>query len=328
MAYRGLQRDPGGASPIRRRWRTTLVALAVGAIIAGAAALLEVFVISSIVGHLVALALLGLSLLFGSIAATAGCAECPRCGESLWLSTLGRDPALVCPGCKRFLEGDGRVLCETAADTVAARPVFGVVLRERAVMPDRCCVCGEASTRVLPARTLDGRASLEVPHCDAHEGGAWLRKEGERLVVRFRSLAFAAAFLEQNGLEPYGINTLRPATATATATATRVSTAASRAEGRWFYFAAALFLWALAALSYATISDDGIIELGDGMRASNLVVLVAYRLLGKKLIEFGEIGLGALFFFGFLGSFGRPKGDEARAGERGSSDAGVEKEKD
>ena len=326
MAYRGLQREPGGANPIRRRWRTTLVALAVGAIIAGAVALLEVFVVSSIVGHLFALALLGLSLLFASIAATAGVAECPRCGESLSLSTRGRDPALVCPGCQRFLEGDGRVLRETAADTVAARPVFGVVLRDRVVMPDRCCVCGEASTRVLPARTLDGRASVEVPHCDAHEGGAWLRKEGERLVMRFRSLAFAAAFLEQNGLEPNGTNTARRATATTTTP--RVSTAASRAEGRWFYFTAALFLWALAALSYATISDDGIIHLGDGMRASNLVVLLAYRLLGKKLIGLGEIGLGALFFLGFVESFRKPKGDEARSGEGGSSDAGVEKEKD
>jgi hypothetical protein len=324
MAYRALQREPGGANPIRRRWRTTLVALAVGAILAGAVALLEVFVISSIVGHLVALALLGLSLLFASVAATAGGAECPRCGESLSLSTRGRDPALVCPGCQRFLEADGRVLRETAVDTVAARPVFGVLLRDRAVMPDRCCVCGEASTRVLPARTLDGRASLEVPHCDAHEDGAWLRKQGDRLVVRFRSLAFAAAFLEQNGLEPCGTNTWRPATATTP----RASTAASRAEGRWFYFAAALFFWALAALSYAMITDDGIIEIGDGMRASNLVILLAYRLLGKKLIAVGEIALGALFFFGFLGSFGKPKGDEARSGEGGSSDAGVEKEKE
>jgi hypothetical protein len=326
MAYRALQREPGGANPIRRRWRTTLLALAVGAIIAGAAVLLEVFVISSLVGHLFALVLLGLGLLFASVAATAGVGECPRCGESLSvsLSTRERDPGLVCPGCQRFLEGDGRVLRETAADTVAARPVFGVVLGDRAVMPDRCCICGEASTRVLPARTLDGRASVEVPHCDAHEGGAWLRKEGERLVMRFRSLAFAAALLEQNGLEPHGTNTSR----VATTPLPRDSTAAARAEGRWFYFAAALFFWALAALSYAAISDDGIIELGDGMRASNFVLLVAYRLLGKKLIAVGEIGLGALFFLGFVESFRKPKGDEARSGEGGSSDAGVEKEKE
>ena len=59
------------------------------------------------------------------------------------------------------LKQDGWVLRETAADTVAAQPVFGVVLRDRAVMPDRCCVCGEASTREVTDSVLAALAAQQ-----------------------------------------------------------------------------------------------------------------------------------------------------------------------
>jgi hypothetical protein len=147
--------------------------------------------------------------------------------------------------------------------------------------------------------------TYEVPHCDAHERGASLRSNAQRAVVRFRSLSYLQSFVAQNGLEPHGSNTRAVAKVAPGASAT------VRKEGRWFSLAAALFFWALAAFGHAFISNDGIVELG-GASGTNLIVLLAYKLLGKTLITAVEIGMGVLFFAAFLSSFrGAPPANEA-----------------
>jgi hypothetical protein len=290
---------------LRRSWPTTRRALALAAILAGGAALLELFVVTSLVGHALSIFILALAALFVRVAVGAGVADCPSCGERLSLSLGRRDPAILCPCCHVFIESDGRTLGETPEGTQATFPAFGAVLRGDPVFPDRCCVCGEASTRRLPVRaTVDG-PSYEVPHCDAHERGASLRKNETSFILRFRSLAYLKSFLAQNGLEARGSNTVlaKPGAAP--------KPAGPMKEDRWLSLAAALFLWGLAALCYAFISDDGIIEFG-GHRATNLIILLTYKLLGKKLVAAAEIGLGAIFFLAFSSSFGKaPQPDEA-----------------
>jgi hypothetical protein len=226
-----------------------------------------------------------------------------------------RDSAILCPSCRAFVESDGRVVRETPEDSLATFPVFGAVLRGAPAFPDRCCVCGDASTRRLPVRAGGAGPTYDVPHCDAHERGASLRKDGERAVLRFRSLSYLRSFLEQNGLEPHGSNT-RPADVARGRTG---ATAATRKEGRWFSFTAALVLWGLAAFGHAFISNDGIIELG-GVGGTNLFVLLAYRLLGKTVITAIEVGLGVLFIAAFLTSFrDGPRDREAAPSDRASS---------
>lgn len=302
----------GRSSPIRRSWPRTRGAVSAAACFAGCAALLELFVVRSAAGHAGAAVLLALGALFVWVAVGAGAADCPLCGGLLSVISGQRDPAILCPGCRAFLESDGRTVRETPEDTLATFPVFGAVLRGTPAFPDRCCVCGEASTRRLSVRAAGAGPTYEVPHCDAHERGASLRKDGERAILRFRSLRYLQSFLAQNELEPHGSNTRLARDAGKGSGAT----AATRKEGRWFSFAAALVLWGLAAFGHAFISNDGLIELG-GVGGTNLVVLVLYGLLGKTLVTALEIGMGLLFFAAFLTSFrGAPRANEPAPSDR------------
>lgn len=150
---------------------------------------------------------------------------CPDCGyKNSWLTK--RPSAFQCKGCDNYLDGADGTLKLQSDDALAEFPVYEADLPDRIRWPDGCCVCGAPATRTLQAeleereraggKDLAARIAtagtvgidevrkykVEVPHCDAHSGGAALHRgrddQGAGLRIAFRSRTYQRAFSALN----------------------------------------------------------------------------------------------------------------------------------
>lgn len=146
----------------------------------------------------------------------AGLATCPRCGHQNPVLHVTMHRYLSCAGCRTWLEGS-TTMQEVSEDHVASYPVFDLDLPSPIVWPDGCPVCGGAVTRT---REIEGTSAmgdvvglvapvsvqkvlkLQVPVCDQHDDGVWLRHEGGDGILSFRSMSYWRRFMQANGLQP------------------------------------------------------------------------------------------------------------------------------
>jgi hypothetical protein len=220
----------GNTTQVVRNWKAT-IGFIVGGLVAGA---LSVVLFMTIVEGAISF---GFALLPGILAliligagwSAAGEAPCPGCNAPLSALSTGDNDGVVCEKCFGFFEGKAGKLHATDPARVAERPLFGAKLPERYEWPDGCCVCGATATRkeavtttvqntgsaaaVIGVSAVTGGAvtgsagttkfTIEVPHCDAHNGGADLSAMGGKdLKLRFKSYPYLRAFCERNGLKP------------------------------------------------------------------------------------------------------------------------------
>ncbi len=160
---------------------------------------------------------------------------CPVCDKPIALHDRSgeEEPFVPCQHCGQMIgieKGEARMIPEGFVAEVAG---FRAPLPETFSWPAGCVVCGQAATRQLPAKVHVGKTgqnvaasvaglaltglvgvgfirtgggktiSVEVPHCDRHEGGVALAVGPDKKPqVLFRSLPVMRAFCKLNGVEP------------------------------------------------------------------------------------------------------------------------------
>lgn len=144
---------------------------------------------------------------------------CTSCGSFMNVSGAPGDIAR-CADCGGFSQvGATNDLVAVPSDHVAERHVFEAYLPEGPHWPSVCCVCGVPATRtermqvqytvgmnaddqlaaIVSGGTVGGGPTrvtekYAVPHCDAHQGGAVVSKDG----VAFRSYGYHRQFIALN----------------------------------------------------------------------------------------------------------------------------------
>lgn len=159
----------------------------------------------------------GLASFFG-MAKTggAGLGRCPKCNHAIDVMHVTEHRYLCCPGCDTWLAGAGTMQV-VADDHVASYPAFEVELPPTHRWPDGCPVCRGPITRSIDVEGTDmvgdvfamvapvaiQRVSkVGAPACEQHADGVALLREGSRVIIRFRSLAYLRAFMALNQLSP------------------------------------------------------------------------------------------------------------------------------
>lgn len=215
---------------ISRNWKAT-IGYAATALLFGAGAV-ALFLGSSntfIFAVSIALALIGLILVFMAVAGSAD-ARCPGCGALLDSLSMRDNDGVLCPACHSFLEGKDGKLWATDPNRIAETPLFGAALPASFDWPAGCCVCGEPATckdpihlklyekdsasTMLAVSAVTGGAvrsvihagstlTIDVPHCAAHTGGAALSSDdGKTIRIRFKSYPYLRQFCERNAVQP------------------------------------------------------------------------------------------------------------------------------
>jgi hypothetical protein len=136
------------ASRIQRSSGAT-IGYAVGGLIAiGVSGLLFWLIASGPISLGIALCpgIVGL-ILFWMAVAGSGVAPCPGCGAKIDGLSTGSNDGVLCPGCKKFLEGKEGGLRVTEESRVADSSLFGVGMPESFSWPEGCCVCGQPVTQ-------------------------------------------------------------------------------------------------------------------------------------------------------------------------------------
>jgi len=213
-------------SKIERSWTKTLALLGAALGCLALSGLLFATIVEGPISTGIALIPGVLGTIFVVMAvAGAGRAPCPSCGHALDGLSTGRNEAVLCDRCQRYLEGANGTLGITPPDRVADRPVFSVDLPNQFEFPPQCCLCPRPATHreeasiTVPAssdllknaatgaltggvlgRTGGGtKYTVGIPHCDEHKGGAELGT-GRPVALRFRSYAYWSAFRARNGI--------------------------------------------------------------------------------------------------------------------------------
>jgi hypothetical protein len=208
-------------------------------------------------------------------------ATCPGCGKLLG----GLSARLDCVGhqcehCRQFVEVKDGELVSTPEDRVDDVPSFGVLLRGvPAELPELCCACGAPSTRKLAV--TGAQPALDMPHCDAHDNGARVRKSGASTLLRVGSLRFARVLAERNGLEVVGTNP-RP----------------DRPEKfPWGYGIAGL---ALVGFGVGVFELIGAAERSGVSIGGNALMVLIYAILGKQVLAGIFVVIGTMFLMNFV----------------------------
>jgi hypothetical protein len=168
----------------------------------------------------------------------SGAAKCIQCQAKMsGLDVSGDTPVLECEKCHTYyaLLKKEKQLATVDDGHVADKPVYPVAVPPSKIhWPEECCVCGNPATRrlkiegnksqtganvalgvaalavgVVAIRTGGGISlGFEVPHCDAHEGGAAIEIEDHEVkdgqIVKldakllFRGVDYARAFRMAN----------------------------------------------------------------------------------------------------------------------------------
>ncbi len=175
--------------------------------------------------------LLGLFLFVGSFF-KFGEAKCPSCQNTI--SSV--DPSLpglhLCHGCGRYcvVDIEKKALRLCGDDDVHPTPRFSAPLKEGVTLPLVCAACCKPATRLVhvswsvkrddlnalftigaslalgaavPITSFRKSHSLQIPHCDAHQDGASVKKkdkEGKELFLLTRAHGFCQQYCESNGL--------------------------------------------------------------------------------------------------------------------------------
>ncbi len=142
----------------------------------------------------------------------AGELACPACQKPISILHMNEERTIPCPHCATYLEGS-TTMQKVPQDRVAKGAPFEAPLAESFRWPEGCPVCrgpvtgtvtvegmSMAGTMALVAAPVAvARVSkVDAPCCDAHKDGVFLRREGSKPIIAFRSFAYYREFVALN----------------------------------------------------------------------------------------------------------------------------------